>query len=369
MNPFYPSLLLLLLSLPALAQTRFRASGQTIGILKTGPLNAITDVAGVRVGHVTLRRGDSVRTGVTAVVPHGGNVFQQKVPAAVFVGNGFGKMTGLSQIAELGNLETPVVLTNTLSVAAGVEGLVTHTLAQPGNEQVRSVNAVVGETNDGFLNDITGRHVRPEHVLQALREAKPGPVAEGAVGAGTGTVCFGWKGGIGTSSRVVPRKMGGYTVGVLVQTNFGGVLDIKGVPVGVRLGKHFLNGHLADPADGSCLVVVATDAPLTARNLNRLAARAWSALARVGGIASNGSGEYVLAFSTAEKLRIPMDAPRLLATEELNNDALSPLFLAAIEATEEAILNSLWAARTEKGKNGTVEELPRERVGEWLKGK
>lgn len=362
-------LALLLLSLPALAQTRFRDGGHTLGILKTGPLNAITDLADVRVGHVTLRQGDSVRTGVTVVVPHGGNVFQQKVPAAVFVGNGFGKMTGLSQIAELGNLETPVVLTNTLAVAAGIEGLVTYTLAQPGNERVRSVNAVVGETNDGFLNDITGRHVRPEHVLGALREAKPGPVAEGAVGAGTGTVCFGWKGGIGTSSRVVPKKSGGYTVGVLVQTNFGGVLDIKGVPVGVRLGKYFLSDQLADPADGSCLVVVATDAPLTARNLNRLAARAWSALARVGGIASNGSGEYVLAFSTAEGLRIPMNAPRLLPADELSNDALSPLFLAAIEATEEAILNSLWAARTEKGKNGTVEELPRERVGEWLRRK
>lgn len=368
MSPIHVSVLLLLLSLPALAQTRFRASGQTVGILKTGSLNAITDVADVRVGHVTLRRGDSVRTGVTVVVPHGGNVFQQKVPAAVFVGNGFGKMTGLSQIVELGNLETPIVLTNTLSVAAGIEALVTHTLAQPGNERVRSVNAVVGETNDGFLNDIAGRHVRPEHVIQALREAKPGPVAEGSVGAGTGTVCFGWKGGIGTSSRVVPRKSGGYTVGVLVQTNFGGVLEIKGVPVGVKLGKYFLSDQLNDPADGSCLVIVATDAPLTARNLHRLAARAWAALARVGGIASNGSGEYVLAFSTAPTLRIPMNAPRLLPADELSNDALSPLFLAAIEATEEAILNSLWAARTEKGKNGTVEELPRERVGKWLRG-
>lgn len=349
------------------AQPRFRATGQTIGILKPGPLNALSDVPGVRVGQVTLNGGDSVRTGVTAIVPHGGNVFQQKVPAAVFVGNGFGKMTGLSQIAELGNLETPIVLTNTLSVAAAVEGLVSYTLAQPGNERVRSVNAVVGETNDAFLNDITGRHVRPEHVLEALREAKPGPVAEGAVGAGTGTICFGYKGGIGTSSRVIPKKSGGYTLGVLVQTNFGGVLEIKGVPVGVKLGKYFLSDQLNDPADGSCMVIVATDAPLIARNLERLAKRAWSALAKVGGIASNGSGEYVLAFSTNEKVRVSMNAPRSTTLEELSNDAVSPLFLAAIEATEEAILNSLWAARTTKGKNGTVDELPREKVLEWLR--
>ncbi len=349
------------------AQTRFRSTGLPIGILKTGPLNALSDVPGVRVGQVTLSRGDSVRTGVTAIVPHGGNVFQQKVPAAVFVGNGFGKMTGLSQIAELGNLETPIVLTNTLSVAAAMEGLVAYTLAQPGNERVRSVNAVVGETNDAFLNDITGRHVRPEHVLEALREAKPGPIAEGAVGAGTGTICFGYKGGIGTSSRVVPKKSGGYTLGVLVQTNFGGVLEIKGVPVGVKLGRYFLSDQLNDPADGSCMVVVATDAPLSARNLERLAKRAWSALAKVGGIASNGSGEYVLAFSTHSNVRVPMNAPRSTTTEELSNDALSPLFLAALEATEEAILNSLWAARTTKGKNGTVDELPREKVLEWLR--
>ncbi|MCY7350322.1 MAG: P1 family peptidase [Cytophagaceae bacterium] len=350
-----------------LAQSRFRDTGLTIGILKTGSWNAITDVPGVSVGHVTLIRGDSVRTGVTAIVPHPGNLFQQKVPAAVFVGNGFGKMAGISQINELGNLETPIVLTNTLSVPAAMDGLISHTLAQPGNERVRSVNAVVGETNDGFLNDIAGRHVKPEHVLDALKNAKSGVVAEGNVGAGTGTVCFGWKGGIGTSSRVLPRKSGGYTLGVLVQTNFGGVLEIKGVPLGVELGKYFLGDQLNDPADGSCLVVVATDAPITARNLERLAKRAWSALARVGGIASNGSGEYVLVFSTNEKVRVPLNAPNVQTLEELSNEAMSPLFLAVLEATEEAIINALWAARTLKGHHGTIEELPRQKVLERMK--
>lgn len=363
--------ILLLLFLPAMlhAQTRFREdTGEAIGILKTGAFNAITDVPGVKVGQVTLFSSSDIRTGVTAILPHDGNIFQQKVPAAVFVANGFGKMAGISQVNELGNLETPVVLTNTLSVAAGMEGLITYTLAQPGNEKVRSVNAVVGETNDGFLNDITGRHVHPEHVLQALKDAKTGKVDEGNVGAGTGTICFGWKGGIGTSSRVLPSKSGKYTVGVLVQTNFGGVLEIKGIPVGKNLGKYFLSDQLNDPADGSCLIVVATDAPLSHRNLERLAKRAWSALARVGGIASNGSGEYVLAFSTNEKVRIPHNQPDLTQTlEEVHNDAMSPLFLGAIEATEEAILNSLWAARTVAGKNGVSEELPREQVKKMLK--
>lgn len=358
---------LLLLSLPLTAQ-RFRETGVPVGILKTGPLNALTDVAGVRVGQVTLVRGDSVRTGVTAILPHGGNVFQEKVPAAIFVGNGFGKLTGLSQVQELGTLETPVVLTNTLSVPAAARALIDYTLAQAGNDRVRSVNPVVGETNDSFLNDITGQHVRPEHVREALAQARPGPIQEGNVGAGTGTVAFGWKGGIGTSSRVVPRKSGGYTVGVLVQTNYGGVLEMAGVPVGVELGRYFLNDQLNDPADGSCLIVVATDAPLTARNLERLARRAWSALARTGGIASNGSGEYVVAFSTAESLRVPFTSSgRLQTNVELTNDALSPVFLAVIEATEEAVYNSLWAARTTRARRGTIEELPRERVRELLR--
>jgi D-aminopeptidase len=358
---------LLLLPLLASAQ-RFRDAGVPVGILKTGPLNALTDVAGVRVGHVTLVRGDSVQTGVTAIVPHGGNVFQQKVPAAIFVGNGFGKLTGLSQVQELGTLETPVVLTNTLAVPEAARALVDYTLAQPGNGRVRSVNPVVGETNDGFLNDITHPHVRPEHVREAIANATTGPVPEGNVGAGTGTVAFGWKGGIGTSSRVLPKKSGGYTVGVLVQTNYGGVLEIAGVPVGRELGKYFLSDQLNDPADGSCLIVVATDAPLTARNLERLARRAWSALARTGGIASNGSGEYVIAFSTTEALRVPFNpTSRTQTNDELTNDAISPLFLAVIEATEEAVYNSLWAARTTKSQNGTVEELPRERVRLLLK--
>lgn len=363
-------ILLLLMSTSLLhAQTRFREhTQQTIGILKTGTYNAITDVAGLKVGHVTLIEGQQTRTGVTALIPAEGNLFQQKIPAAVFVANGFGKMAGISQINELGNLETPVVLTNTLSVAAGMQGLISYTLAQPGNASVRSVNAVVGETNDSFLNDITGFHVKPEHVTEALQKAQSGPVAEGNVGAGTGTICFGWKGGIGTSSRILPKKSGAYTVGVLVQTNFGGVLEIKGKPIGKSLGKYFLSDQLNDPADGSCMIIVATDAPLTHRNLERLAKRAWSALAKVGGIASNGSGEYVLAFSTSEKVRIPHNSKKLTQTvEEVDNEAMSPLFLAAIEATEEAILNSLWAARTMQGKNGTVNELPRDQVRTLLK--
>lgn len=351
------------------AQTRFREdTGLPIGILKTGAGNAITDVAGLKVGHVTLNQEADVRTGVTAIIPTEGNLFQQKIPAAVFVANGFGKMAGISQVNELGNLETPVVLTNTLSVAAGMQGIIHYTLAQPGNEKVRSVNAVVGETNDSYLNDITGFHVKPEDVLEAIQKAKTGSVAEGNVGAGTGTICFGWKGGIGTSSRVIPKKSGGYTVGVLVQTNFGGVLEIKGKPIGKALGKYFLSDQLNDPADGSCMIIVATDAPLTHRNLERLAKRAWSALAKVGGIASNGSGEYVLAFSTSEKVRIPHETKGITQTlEEVTNDSMSALFLASIEATEEAILNSLWAAHTTKGKNGVIEELPREKVKSLLK--
>ncbi len=346
------------------ARGRLRDFGITPGVLPPGPLDAITDVAGVRVGHVTLIEGDSVRTGVTAILPHEGNVFQQKVPAAIYVGNGFGKLAGYTQVRELGTIETPIVLTNTLSVPVAVKALIDYTLSLPGNEDVRSVNAVVGETNDGRLNDIRGQHVTEAHVLQAIRNATDGPVAEGNVGAGTGTVCFGWKGGIGTASRRLPEAAGGYTVGVLVQTNFGGVLQIDGLPVGKMLGKYYMSRMLEDGADGSCMIVVATDAPLDARNLERLARRAILGLARTGGIASNGSGDYVIAFSTDPSLRVPYqpDGP-LLERRVLHNDFLSPLFLATIEATEEAILNSLFMAETMTGHKGrTIEALPIERV-------
>ena len=283
---------------PAQTIKRARDYGIRFGVLPTGPFNAITDVPGVRVGQVTLQQGSAIRTGVTAIIPHQGNLFQQKSPAAIYIGNGFGKLTGYSQVDELGTLETPIVLTNTLSVPTAADALIDYTLSQPGNEQVRSVNAVIGETNDGFLNDIRGRHVTRQHVLDALTQAKPGQVEEGNVGAGTGTVCFGFKGGIGTASRKLPVSLGSYTVGVLVQTNFGGVLQIAGVPVGVALGRYSFKENL----DGSCMMVVLTDAPLDARNLKRLAKRAFMGLAQTGGIASNGSGDYVIAVSTAHRI-------------------------------------------------------------------
>ncbi len=344
-------------------QKRARDFGILPGVMNPGPLNAITDVAGVSVGHVTLWQGDSIRTGVTAILPHGGNLFQQKVPAGVFVGNAFGKLAGSTQVEELGNLETPIVLTNTLSVAEGIAGVVEYTLTQAGNEKVRSVNAVVGETNDGTLNDIRGRHVTREHVLEAIRAAKGGPVPEGAVGAGAGTVCFGFKGGIGTSSRLLSRTQGGYVVGVLVQTNYGGVLEINGAPVGRELSRGGRGSPDRSP-DGSCMVVVATDAPLDARNLKRLAARAMLGLAMTGSYSSNGSGDYVIAFSTAPEARVPAE-PRTptLSPPVLNNDAASPLFQAVKEAAEEAVYNSLFTARTTTGYGGrTVEALPVERV-------
>lgn len=337
--------------------------------MQPGKLNSITDVAGVKVGHTTLVKGDSIRTGVTAILPHGGNIFQQKVPAAVFVGNGFGKLAGSTQVNELGNLETPVALTNTLSVPTAMEALIELTLHTKGNEKVASVNAVVGETNDGFLNDIRGRHVTKADVLAAVNNAMDGKVAEGAVGAGTGTVCFGFKGGIGTASRKLPHSLGGYTVGVLVQTNFGGVLQINGAPVGEELGKFSFRDPLLNNADGSCMIVVATNAPLDHRNLLRLAKRAMLGLGKTGGIASNGSGDYVIAFSTAEGLRIPhtTDQP-VISQPLLQNDDTSPLFMAAIEATEEAIINSLFAAVTTTGRNANkVESLPLEQVIPILK--
>lgn len=361
-------LLIMSLSTTTNGQDRPRELGIRIGVLPTGTHNAITDVNGVKVGHTTRIRGKSIRTGVTAILPYDGNIFQQKVPAAIYLGNGFGKLAGYSQVEELGNLETPIVLTNTLSVPTAVDALIDHTLEQAGNENVRSVNGVVGETNDGRLNDIRGRHVRKKDVLQAIETAASGPVTEGNVGAGTGTICFGFKGGIGTASRKLPESLGGYTVGVLVQTNFGGVLTINGQPVGQELGQYYYKNQIEGSADGSCMMVVATDAPLDARNLKRVAKRAMLGLARTGGIASNGSGDYVIAFSTAEGVRVPYDNDGpLLRQEILHNDAMSPIFLATIEATEEAIINSLFAARTMTGSGHTVEALPVEKVLDMMK--
>lgn len=347
-------------------RARARDLGIAPGILKPGPLNAITDVAGVLVGQVTLVEGKSVRTGATAILPHGGNLFQDKVPAGIYVENGFGKSAGLSQIAELGEIETPIVLTNTLAVARGMDAILDWTLAQPGNESVRSVNAVVGETNDGELNDIRGRAITPADILKAITGAKGGPVDEGAVGAGTGTVAFGWKGGIGTSSRKLPASLGGYTVGVLVQSNFGGVLTIDGQRIGERLGQYYLKGA-ADgaSANGSIMVVVATDAPLSDRNLTRLAKRAMVGVARTGSSFTNGSGDYVISFSTAQSVR-RTEARRTTVTSypEISNDNISPLFQAVAEATEEAVYNSLFMAKTTTSynvvakKDVTVKQFP-----------
>ncbi len=368
-RPYLLLLLLLPISL-SFAQTRPRDLGVAFGVLPTGPLNAITDVAGLKVGHLTKVEGDNIRTGVTAILPHEGNLFQEKIPGAIFVGNGFGKLAGVTQVQELGTIESPIILTNTLSVAAGIEGAVRYSLAQPGNENVQSVNALVGETNDGYLNDIRGMHISSDEVIQAISSAKSGPVLEGNLGAGTGTVCFGWKGGIGTASRKLPESLGGYTVGVLVQTNFGGNLQISGVPVGEKLGRYPFKDAL-EKSDGSCMIVIATDAPVLERNLERMAQRAMMGLAKTGGIASNGSGDYVIAFSTNEKLRIPYSNPsqKLLNAEFLANDDMTALFLAVIEATEEAIVNSLFAAETMTGKDGhRIEALPKQQVLQWIKG-
>lgn len=345
-----------------------------VGILPAGPLNAITDVAGVEVGHTTLIRGDKIRTGVTAILPHSGNLFREKVPGAVFIGNAFGKLTGSTQVEELGNIETPILLTNTASVANVAAALTRYTFGLPGNENVLSVNPVVGETNDGFLNDIRGLHVTEEDVLTAIHNAKSGPVEEGAVGAGTGTVAFGWKGGIGTASRKLPLSLGGYTIGVLVQTNFGGVLTIAGAPVGQELGQYYLRkeleqqGNGKDKADGSCMMIIATDAPIDSRNLKRLAARAWLGMARTGSSGSNGSGDYAIAFSTAPRLRVRTSDKSLTQNiDVLNNEAMSPLFQAAIEATEEAIYNSLFRAATMSGNGHRVEALPMEKTIQILR--
>jgi len=348
---------------------RLRDYGIEIGVLKTGKLNAITDVEGVYVGHETIIEGNNVRTGVTAIIPHQGNIFQNKVPAAIYVGNGFGKLAGYSQVKELGNIETPIILTNTLSVATATEGLISYTLNQEENKNVRSVNSVVGETNDGWLNDIRGRHVKEQHVLNAIANAKSGSVEEGNVGAGTGTICFGYKGGIGTSSRKLPESLGGYTVGVLVQTNFGGVLEINGVPIAKELQEYPYKDKILNDVDGSCMMVVITNAPLNARNLERLAKRAMFGLAKTGGIASNGSGDYVIALSTAKENLIPYQSESMFnEKKEVRNDDMSPLFLATIESTEEAILNSLFTAETMSGRDGhTIESLPIDKVIELMK--
>jgi D-aminopeptidase len=357
------------------SNTRPRASdlGLKIGILPSGPLNAITDVAGIKVGHTTMISGDNIRTGVTAVLPHSGNLYRDKVPGAIFVGNGFGKLTGFTQVDELGEIETPILLTNTMSVPRVTDAVTTYILSLPGNEDVLSINPVIGETNDGYLNDIRGRRVTPGDVFAAIKRAEAGPVEEGNVGAGTGTVAFGWKGGIGTSSRKLPENLGGYTVGVLVQTNFGGVLTIAGAPVGQELGQYYLHkelqqGSRKDKADGSCTIIIATDAPLDARNLRRLAARACLGMARTGSAASNGSGDYAIAFSTAPQLRIrTSEKPQTRHVELLTNDGMSPLFQAVIEATEEAIYNSMFRATTMSGNGHTVEALPVDKTIEILK--
>ena len=334
---------------------RARDLGLAPGLSQPGSHNAITDVAGVKVGHTTLRDGDKVRTGVTAILPHGGNLFREKVPGAVFVGNAFGKLAGSTQVDELGTIETPIVLTNTLSVGAALDATVRWTLEQPGNEAVRSVNALVGETNDGGLNDIRGLHVTREHVTAAIANARTGPVDEGAIGAGTGTVAFGWKGGIGTSSRRVRQQADEWTVGVLVQTNYGGRLTIAGVPVWKQLTPQ--RDRSGQDADGSCMVVVATDAPLDARDLKRLAARSIYALARTGSTYSNGSGDFAIAFSTHASLRVT-SATSPQARTVLPTDGISALFEAVMDATEEAVYNSLLKATDTTGNGRTVAAIP-----------
>ena len=361
---FYITGILCLLLFSSTAQNRTRDYGIQVGILPTGMLNSITDVKGVAVGHSTMVEGNSIRTGVTAILPHQGNVFQEKVPAAIYIGNGFGKLAGISQVKELGNIESPILLTNTLSVATAVKGGIEYTLGLPGNENVRSVNIVAGETNDGRLNDIRGMHVNVDHVIKAINSATTGKVTEGNVGAGTGTVCFGWKGGIGNASRVIPKSLGGYTVGVLVQSNFGGILEIDGVPVGEEMGRYPYKKELEQDADGSCMIVVATDAPVSPRNLERMAKRAMMGLAKTGGIASNGSGDYVIAFSTYEKNRILYGTSESVhSIDDLDNGKMTPLFLATIEATQEAIYNSLFAAKDMTGHNGySMKQIPIDEV-------
>jgi len=351
-------------------RVRARDLGVAPGIFAPGPLNAITDVSGVKVGQTTITSGDSIHTGITAILPHGGNLFGDRVPAAVHVGNAFGKLIGSTQVKELGELETPILLTCTLCVWRAADGLVAELLDMPGMERVRSINPVVGETNDGGLNDIRSRPITRADVHAALASASSGPVAEGSVGAGAGTIAFEWKGGIGTSSRVLPKSLGGYTVGVLVQTNFGGVLQVLGAPVGKELGRYAYRSAIeGSRGDGSCMIVVATDAPISERNLERLAARAMAGLARTGSSFSNGSGDFAIAFSTAPQMRRTLaTGPRsstavdLRQSAELGNDDVSPLFEAVIEATEEAIYNSLFMATPVTYRGHTVDAIPLDKV-------
>lgn len=362
------ALVLVSIANPALAGDSARRAGIRIGILPTGPHNAITDVAGVRVGQVTLERGKDVHTGVTAIVPHDGNLFRDKLPAGLVVANGFGKFAGSTQVEELGEIEAPILLTNTLSVAEAMAASIEWTLAQPGNDDVRSVNAVVGETNDGMLNDIRGRHVTIADARHAIESAAGGAVAEGNVGAGTGTVAFGWKGGIGTASRRLPASLGGWTVGVLVQANYGGILTVGGVAVGTALGQYDFKREVEEKrADGSVVIVIATDAPMSDRNLKRLAARAFAGIARTGSSFSNGSGDYAIAFSTADSVRRRTLAGGTPMVADLPNSAMSPAFQAVAEASEEAVLNAMLSARTTVGHRGTVEALPVDRVLPLLK--
>ena len=349
---------------------RPREYGIQFGVLQPGQNNAITDVEGVLVGQVNVHDDKKgAHTGVTAILPHGGNLFKEKVPAGIFLANGFGKMTGYPQVKELGNIETPIVLVNTLNVAAGLDGIIDYTFSFKENGQLRSVNGVVGETNDGGINDIRARFLTSKDVLKAIQTAKSGPVEEGVVGAGSGTKAFGFKGGIGTSSRKLPASMGGYTVGVLVQTNFGGFLNVDGVAVGEKLGGYPWQKEI-ECADGSIMMVVATDAPIDARNLERVAKRAFMGLAKAGGIASNGSGDFAIAFSTARENRVPHNTKKLEKLQNVNvaNDDMTPIFMATIEATEEAVVNSLFKAKDVKGYNGKVTKaLPVDQVLEMLK--
>lgn len=362
-------LLSMIISGESFSQSGIREYGIEIGILKTGRFNSITDVPGVKVGHKTIIEGDDIRTGVTAIIPHQGNLFRKKTPASIYVGNGFGKLAGYTQVAELGNIETPVILTNTLSVPVALDALITYTLSQDGAENIGSVNGIVGETNDGGLNNIRARRVSQRDVLDAISDAKSGIIEQGAVGAGAGTICFGFKGGIGTSSRVLPPSLGGYTVGVIVQSNYGGVLEINGLKAGQLLGKYDFKKDIESYSDGSCMIVVITDAPITSRNLERVAKRAMLGLAKTGGIASNGSGDYVIALSVAPENLVDETNP-FYQPKEVHNGSMSAIFLATIEATEEALLNSLFAAKTTKGYRGrVVEEIPKETIITELKKK
>ena len=349
---------------------RAREAGVIVGVFTPGPNDAITDVPGVRVGHATVT-GNGANTGVTAILPPGEDWYHERPPAALVVGNGFGKLVGVTQLRELGELETPILLTCTLCVWRAADAMVAWLLERPGMGNVRSINPVVGETNDGTLSDIRARPILPEHVVRALESASGGAVEEGSVGAGRGTIAFGWKGGIGTSSRVTPAAAGGYTVGVLVQSNFGGILTVNGAPVGRELGQYSFRretgGAGSDPTpDGSIMMVVATDAPLDSRNLERLASRALIGLGRTGATESNGSGDYVIAFSAAESVRRTGGSP-LRTLEDLSNDAMTPLFQAVAEATEEAVYNSLFKAESVEGPRGVVEALPLDRTMDVLR--